>query len=188
VLLYLTCEIASKSNILESLSQDASSLNPNEGNEEAETPRSKDRPLAARRKKITSEGGAEDTPSKAVDNSEVAESETPPTSETKKVTEPGSDPNTPRDEKKIAITSERTREIEKEIAERTASFDKELLQKGKDEEAETKKKMSEKLIQKKAALLARNPLQAYEVIRLFRLVFIVAVAIVTGKSLLRVIS
>jgi hypothetical protein len=143
---------------------------------EAAEPKSKDkRPLAARRnlvKKNTEDTSGKDEDAVQADGTSALEVTSK--EKLKSVEEESK-------EKKIVITSERTRNIEKEVAKNTANFDEEVLKKEKKEDEDKKKASNAKLIERKAALLAKNPLQAYEVIRLVRLLIIVAMAALTGK-------
>lgn len=175
---------------------------PTAADDEDASPKVRERPLAARRNLVAAanaepkadEGGAVDTTeNKDVhtvtdvnDTADVADSAgaTAEAIGEKHVavttTTANASSATPDKSPTITITSQRTRDIEKEIARNTAKFDENIVKKDEKNVVGTKEEEKAKFLKKMALKAAKAPLQAHQVMRFIRLLAIIALGMVTG--------
>ena len=80
----------------------------------------------------------------------------------------------------ITITSQRTRDIEKEIARNTAKFDENIVKKDGKNVVGTKEEEKAKFLKKMALKAAKAPLQAHQAMRFIRMLAVIVLGMVTG--------
>ena len=150
--------------------------------EEAAAPKVRERPLAARRNLVAAAvGGAEPKTDDSAKDDEKDETVDATTSTTAAPSSSGAASSSPDKGPAMTLTSQRTREIEQEIARNTAKFDENVVKKDGNKEIEQKKEEEKAKILKKIAMkAAKAPLQAHQVMRFIRLLVIVLLAAVTG--------
>jgi hypothetical protein len=161
--------------------------------EDVAAPKVRERPLAARRNLVAAVGGAEpksdesgkDEKDGTAEPATAAETATSAATTTTAPSSSGaasSSSATSSDKgPAMTLTSQRTREIEQEIARNTAKFDENVVKKDGNKEVEKSKEEEKAKVLKKIAMkAAKAPLQAHQVMRFIRVLVIVLLAAVTG--------
>jgi hypothetical protein len=162
------------------------SLNEPIVDEEASPSVKRERPLAARRNLVAAtkvdeagvEGATEDKTAATTTANDTADAPVPapvPVAATATAASPATDKSAA-----TAITSQRTRDIEKEIARNTAKFDENIVKKDEKTVIGTKEEEKVKFLKKMALKAAKAPLQAHQAMRFIRLLAIIVLGMVTG--------
>jgi predicted RNase H-like nuclease (RuvC/YqgF family) len=137
------------------------------------TQKTKERPLAARRnlvKKVIIEGESTKDTVSEVDNDTTGDRTSNKEQEGSENSETPSSSAAAEKAAKLKITSERTRDIEKEIAKNTASFDEKMTAlKEKVGAADA----TQVVVKKKVLKVTKKPMEPFQVMRFFRLLAII---------------